>query len=188
MHQCTVWMHSFCCCNREGEACKSEGCNYWHFKGGQRLKSCFSAQVGILEALTILSPVAPFQIAFETIWWRVLVDHDVWPPIIEIISRHVLVDYVRKAGDDYWKPAFPVATAIMEPEAWVRISYETATNESSLVGCFQSEQWPQCGCRCEALQLSTMPIILFLPPAGILISLGFILLYLCTCLALVCSG
>ena len=25
-----------------------------------------------------------------------LVDHDVWPPIIEIISRHVLVDYVRR--------------------------------------------------------------------------------------------
>ena len=48
-----------------------------------------------------ISSVATFQIAFETIWWRVLVDHDVWPPIIEIISRHVLVDYVRR-GDDYW--------------------------------------------------------------------------------------
>ena len=43
------------------------------------------------------------------------------------------------------KPAFPATpAAIMDPEGRVRISYETATNESSLVDCFQLEHWPQC--------------------------------------------
>ena len=81
---------------------------------------------------------------FDGVCWSIMV------PIIEIISRHVLVDYVRRRGDDYWNyfssppSRFPsLLAAIMEPEAWLRIRNETAANESSLVDCLQLEHWPQ---------------------------------------------
>ena len=137
-------------------------CSYWnamYFSGGQKvdlfLKMLYIVQSNKLQVIGPSSVLKALKILLQKLWKHLTsgsVPNCFWDDLMACVGRswRMAPDYwnyfsacagrLCKAGG--WllelflgpKPAFPVPTTIMEPEAWVRISYETATNESSLVG------------------------------------------------------